>query len=115
MPLARLDVIRRIDMPTSPNNAASAAQSTGIGGGDAPSTQPKEAASDRRDAAPQAGRSAAGAEREEREERIREAAYQRYRQRGDRAGEAMDDWLAAEAEIDEADSAQAQGSSERRP
>jgi hypothetical protein len=99
-------------MPTSPNNAASAAQSTGIGGGDAPSTQPKEAASDRRDAAPQARRSAAGAEREE---RIREAAYQRYRQRGDRAGEAMDDWLAAEAEIDEADSAQAQGSSERRP
>jgi hypothetical protein len=99
-------------MPTSPNNAASAAQSTGIGGGDAPSTQPKEAASDRRDAAPQAGRSAAGAEREE---RIREAAYQRYRQRGDRAGEAMDDWLAAEAEIDEADAAQAQGSSERRP
>jgi hypothetical protein len=99
-------------MPTSPNNAASAAQSTGIGGGDAPSTQPKEAASDRRDAAPQAGRSAAGAEREE---RIREAAYQRYRQRGDRAGEAMDDWLAAEAEIDEADSAQVQGPSERRP
>ena len=99
-------------MPTSSNNAASAAQSTGIGGGDAPSTQPKEAASDRRDAAPQSGRSAAGAEREE---RIREAAYQRYRQRGDRAGEAMDDWLAAEAEIDEADSAQVQGSSERRP
>ena len=99
-------------MSTSPNNAASAAESTGNGGGDAPSTQPKEAASDRRDSAPQAGRSAAGAEREE---RIREAAYQRYRQRGDRAGEALDDWLAAEAEINEADSAQAQGSSERRP
>src|SRR5687767_5053915 len=99
-------------MPTSPNNAASTAESTGIGGGDAPSTQPKEAASDGRDSESQSGRSVAGAEREE---RIREAAYRRYRQRGDRAGEALDDWLAAEAEIDETDSAQAQGSSKRRP
>jgi len=39
----------------------------------------------------------------QRETHIREAAYRRYQQRGDAAGDSLSDWLAAESEIDAAD------------
>ena len=38
---------------------------------------------------------------EERERMIREAAHRRYVQRNFADGHALDDWLAAEAEVDE--------------
>jgi hypothetical protein len=36
-----------------------------------------------------------------REERIRAKAFARFQRRGDGAGEAADDWLAAEANVDD--------------
>lgn len=38
--------------------------------------------------------------KENRDELIRQAAYRRYQERGDRDGNDLDDWLAAEKDVD---------------
>ena len=81
-------------MPTQPRAGASRTKKT-----PAPAAQP--AASDTEVTATQLERREIPSFSESREARIAEAAYWRAERRGFSAGQELDDWLAAEKEVDQ--------------